>query len=211
MADLAPMLAKIAPDAGFTVEDVPGKGIGVFATHDIPCGHRILAEKPLMQIDKVYYMQADAETAYKKLSDDDKKTFMTLASAHGQDPKNYGRRPDAIYVSSSDLSRSEEQCEARIATEKSVLSICMTNAMTHPGGASIFELASRFNHDCIPNASFAWNEKLGAETIHATRDIKKGEVHSITTSTHFNSDKKYRRSLSHTATYTATSPCESTT
>lgn len=51
----------------------------------------------------------------------------------------------------------------------------MTNAMECEQGAAVFEVASRFNHSCVPNACFAWNEKLGVETIYAIKDISVGK------------------------------------
>lgn len=51
----------------------------------------------------------------------------------------------------------------------------MTNAMECEKGAAVFEIASRFNHSCVPNACFAWNEKLGVETVYAIKDIAAGE------------------------------------
>lgn len=39
----------------------------------------------------------------------------------------------------------------------------------------IFVCSSRFNHSCVPNAHFAWNEKLKRLTVHAIVDIPNGE------------------------------------
>lgn len=39
----------------------------------------------------------------------------------------------------------------------------------------IFVRSSRFNHSCVPNAYFAWNEKLKRLTVHAIVDIPNGE------------------------------------
>ena len=39
----------------------------------------------------------------------------------------------------------------------------------------IFPNASRFNHSCVPNAFFSWNEKSKALTIHAIIDIPSGQ------------------------------------
>ncbi|OJD33271.1 set domain-containing protein 5 [Diplodia corticola] len=35
--------------------------------------------------------------------------------------------------------------------------------------------AARFNHSCVPNAGFAWNDALGAITVHAIREVEEGE------------------------------------
>ena len=35
---------------------------------------------------------------------------------------------------------------------------------------------SRFNHSCIPNAEYFWNEETGFEDVRAIRSIEKGGV-----------------------------------
>ena len=42
-------------------------------------------------------------------------------------------------------------------------------------GAAVFPNAARFNHSCVPNACFTWNEGIEGETIHTMREVKKGE------------------------------------
>ena len=41
--------------------------------------------------------------------------------------------------------------------------------------SGIFLKASRFNHSCIPNACWYWNEELGRFTVYSTVDIQRGE------------------------------------
>ena len=49
----------------------------------------------------------------------------------------------------------------------------------------VFQIASRFNHSCVPNAFFTWNRMLnmngnvGALTIHAILPIAAGEEISV--------------------------------
>jgi len=90
----------------------------------------------------------------------------------------------------------EEQHNARISPHPTLLSIVQTNAMqisphhqhspttsfpasTNGGGAGVFQIASRFNHSCVPNAHFSWNERLGGGegrmTVHVVKDVKEGE------------------------------------
>lgn len=51
----------------------------------------------------------------------------------------------------------------------------MTNAMECEKGAAVFEIAARFNHSCIPNAYFSWNEAKFEERIFAIRNIEERE------------------------------------
>lgn len=159
----------------YDICESPGKGLGSFATRDIPRGTRILSERPLLSIDKRHYLVSDLEEAFAKLSQSDQKKFVGLHSNHGQDPKLY---PSETHPSipAREKGRIQGQHEARIGKEKSLLSIFQTNCMGRGEGAGIFYEAARFNHSCMPNAHFAWNANVGMETIHATKDIEAGVV-----------------------------------
>jgi hypothetical protein len=175
MGAIEPILAKVPSGSPFTIKEAAGKGLGAFAKRSIAKGELILAEKPLLRIRQAHYLAEDVEAEYDKLAEDQKKAYMSLASAHGQDPSRYPSAP-AAHVEKREKKRIREQHEARTAGEKSVLSVCMTNAMEAEGGGAIFEVASRFNHECVPSAYFAWNERKEVETIYAVRDIAEGEV-----------------------------------
>ena len=54
----------------------------------------------------------------------------------------------------------------------------MTNAIEMGKGAAVYEITSRFNHSCVPNAFFTWNGRIQKETVHAIKDIAEGEVSS---------------------------------
>jgi SET domain-containing protein len=43
----------------------------------------------------------------------------------------------------------------------------------------VFEVLSRINHSCSPNAQYSWNEKEGKRRLYAVRDIQKGEEVTI--------------------------------
>jgi hypothetical protein len=47
-----------------------------------------------------------------------------------------------------------------------VIDIFNSNAWQTASSTSICPLAARFNHSCIPNASFAWNSRLSQITVH---------------------------------------------
>jgi hypothetical protein len=83
------------------------------------------------------------------------------------------RYPSAIYptIPDTEKRRIQEQHDARTGNAATLLSIFMTNSMESGKGAAVFQIAARFNHSCVPNAHFAWCEKLGVETIFAVSDI----------------------------------------
>jgi hypothetical protein len=88
------------------------------------------------------------------------------------------RYPSEIYPSIPEFEkkRIQEQHDARTGSNPTLLSIFMTNAMECGQGAAVFEIASRFNHSCVPNAHFAWNQELEVETVFAVKDISVNEV-----------------------------------
>lgn len=176
MAPIDDILSRLPFGSCFTIKDVPGKGLGAFATRDIAKGELILAEKPLLQIELAHYIAEDVEAAFNQLPKDKKEIYMGLASAHGQDPARYPSATSSEVRDRRERTRIREQHEARIGDEKTVLSVCITNAMQVEDGAGIFEIASRFNHECVPGACFSWDEEQKIETIHAVRDIVEGEV-----------------------------------
>lgn len=73
-----------------------------------------------------------------------------------------------------ELQRIQEQHNARVGKEPTLLSIFQNNCMEIGEGAGIFPTAARFNHSCTPNASFNWNENVQRETIHIIHDVKAG-------------------------------------
>jgi hypothetical protein len=176
MASMDAILSRIPSGSCFTIKDVLGKGLGAFATRNIAKGELILAEKPLLQIRLAHYIAEDVEAAFNQLPKDKQDTYMSLASAHGQDPSKYPSSTSSEVTDKRERKRIREQHEARTGDEKTVLSVCITNAMQVEDGAGIFEISSRFNHECVPGACFSWDEERKIETIHAVRDISEGEV-----------------------------------
>jgi hypothetical protein len=161
----------------FEIKQADPKGLGAYATSPIKPGTLLLAEPPLLRVNTDYYFKSDIEALFANLPQSKQEVYLSLSSAHGQ-PRDW--YPSKIHpaVSEEERKRIKEQHAARTGKEKSVLSVFMTNAMDTGEGAAVFEHASRFNHCCVPNACFAWNEKLGVETIYATKEIEPGEVSS---------------------------------
>lgn len=155
---------------------MPGKGLGVIATRPICKGELVLAESPLMRITMSHYLAEDVEAVFETLGEEQKVAYMSLASAHGQDPSLYPSATSPSVTNKRERRRIQEQHEARTNDVRTVFSIFITNAMQVEEGAGIFELASRFNHDCVPNACFSWDEGRQLETVHAVKDITEGEA-----------------------------------
>lgn len=104
---------------------------------------------------------ADAKTVlekFKKLTDDQKKTYLQLYDGASRDGKR-----EAI--------RKMGQKWAKLtSTEREVLSIYSVNASPY-----VFLIGSRINHSCIPNTWLECNNAILKGTFQTIRDIQPGE------------------------------------
>ncbi|MEW5300441.1 MAG: hypothetical protein WDW36_003371 [Sanguina aurantia] len=143
----------------FEIKAAPGTdGVGVFATHSIPQGARILVERPLLSLPE--------EVSYEDLG----------PLQHQAD--------SIINTAVAALSRAQraqlfqlQDCRATAGGTASTASgILYTNAFSaEPGTTGYFLTAARFNHSCTPNVGYSWNASLTAMTMHAHVDVAAGE------------------------------------
>ncbi|KAG9185787.1 hypothetical protein G6011_07118 [Alternaria panax] len=126
-------------DTPYTVRPAPGEGLGCFATATISPGTLILGETPLFSVAEPRTNSA-VTAAFASLDSVQQTQYLTLYSQ---------------------INHATEDVNARI------IDIFNSNAWQTGGHTSICPLAARFNHSCIPNASFAWNARLGQITVHA--------------------------------------------
>lgn len=130
-------------DSVYTVRASPGEGLGCFASTTILPGTLILSETPLFSVAEPRSNSA-VVSAFASLDDSQKTQYLSLYAQ-----KTYK------------LKENGEEEEAR------VIDIFNSNAWQTGSKTSICPLAARFNHSCIPNASFAFNPLTGKITIHA--------------------------------------------
>ncbi|KAF2681936.1 hypothetical protein K458DRAFT_433331 [Lentithecium fluviatile CBS 122367] len=120
----------------YEVRPAPGEGLGCFSSAPILAGTLILTEKPLFAV-REPRTNAAVIAAFSDLTSNEKDLYLTL---HALDPTN--------------------------ANGARVIDIFNSNAWQTGSRTSILPLAARFNHSCIPNASFAWNPRLSRITVH---------------------------------------------
>ena len=145
----------VAVSTLYVIKASPGKGLGMFAAVDIEKGTRILAEKPFFSL--VESPEWSGSDVY----------------ALNEIPKAFGR----LSVGDRDKYMSLH-CPERPDCS-AIVSIYEANCYEMGSGACICLDASRINHSCIPNAHFSWNTKIERETLHAVKDIFKGEEITI--------------------------------
>jgi hypothetical protein len=121
----------------YTVRASPGEGLGCFAMTTILPGTLILSETPLFSVAEPRSNSA-VTAAFAQLDSAQRTQYLSL------------------YAQKSDTSG-----------DAKVIDIFNSNAWQTGSRTSICPLAARFNHSCIPNASFAYNADLAQITIHA--------------------------------------------
>ncbi|OBT60796.1 hypothetical protein VE03_09899 [Pseudogymnoascus sp. 23342-1-I1] len=138
----------------YAIQDVPGKGKGLVATQYIPMGTRILSEKPILRAPEDQpdgqALRASLREQVDALTPDQRQTFLSMHNIYTDD------------------------------SVSKYLSIFRTNAL--PFGrdeVGIFLDACRINHACDNNAQKCWNENIKRHTVHALRNIEKGEEITI--------------------------------
>ncbi|KAI1144792.1 heterokaryon incompatibility protein-domain-containing protein [Nemania diffusa] len=140
------------------LQDVPGKGKGLVAIEKIPKGTRILSEEPIISIAGNWMnseqLQISIYQQVASLSEHQQRAFLSMHNIHPYE--------DAA---------------------SQYLGIFKTNSLPAEAArdvGAIFLEACRINHACDNNAQKSWNEKIKRHTVHALRDIDKGEEITIT-------------------------------
>jgi SET domain len=148
-------MSSTQPQRLYNVQKVPDKGFGMIASMAIPKGTRILSESPLFRMPmggpKNDISREVVLEAIAALSVEQKKKFVSLHNSY---------------------SDTDGQLLGRVRTNGLPLGI------DGPAGGLFLE-ASRINHSCDPNAHASWNDNLEELTIHATKDIAKGDEVAI--------------------------------
>lgn len=146
-----------APEKIYAVQDIPGKGRGLVAIRDIEKGTRIICEKPIITIShgiaSIQQLGTSVLDQVISLNRNDREELFSMAN---------------VYTGTNLI--------------ELLYGIIRTNALPmgpnlNTGG--IFLQACRINHACDSNAVNHWNENLDQLTIHAIRDIRKGEEITI--------------------------------
>ncbi|MCJ1269911.1 hypothetical protein MMC22_009804 [Lobaria immixta] len=141
----------------YALRVVPGKGKGLVATEKISKGTRILSEEPIITVPPYGPDSEQLRTSiYQQvdaLSEHQRRAFLSMHNLHAY----------------------------RNAAEQ-YIGIIRTNALpieTNESEGGIFLEACCINHACDNNAQKHWNGNIKRHTVHALRDIDKGEEVTI--------------------------------
>ena len=164
-----------------------GKGLGMFARENIQKGTRILAEKPFFSLAK--------------------RPQISSSDPHGQN--GISRAFDRL----SAIERRKYMslhCPKR-SDARFIVSIYEANCYEMGSGTCICLDASRINHSCIPNAHYSWNDNIKRITVHAVKDIFKGEEITISYNSALRTPEERKRDLEPYVFKCSCPACESDT
>ncbi|KAH8891977.1 SET domain-containing protein [Thozetella sp. PMI_491] len=154
----------------FQVQQAAGKGLGVFATQLIRRGTRILAERPLISIDKT---SPNVVAAARRLSAPQRTQLLDLSL-------NQKRRSSILSL--LEVAWYSLPRLGSIAANRDLLNAFRNNNFAlgdDAGTQSCFAQVARINHSCVPNAQGNFNTTLESFTVHALHDIPAGDEITI--------------------------------
>ena len=139
-----------SPSGPFIVKESPGRGQGIFSARNVGKGERILMEKPFFVVSKEYNQQTVLD-AFEHMSLSRRKQYMQLTCPD---------RWDDIHMTD-------------------VMRIFEANCFNIGNRAAMFLTATRFNHSCVPNTYYSWNENRSEIVFQVMIDISENEEMTI--------------------------------
>jgi predicted nicotinamide N-methyase len=156
-----------ASELGLRITPIAGKGLGVVAERQFASGERVLAEAPLF----AWASTANSSGAHDwealqcrvdELDDESWRDFTALCD------KLQARSKDARSIwNSNSFPMEDVMADGHAAARDGVVR------------SGVYRICSRINHACRPNCFAAWSTALGRQTVHALRNIARGEELSV--------------------------------
>lgn len=164
-ASSATTAARLATYAKDFVFRPSACGLTAFAVRDIKCGERLVAEEPLVWWTirpEETVTTAGIDALVNALDPTDREDYYSLCqnAMHGSEKTAYGIWLSNAYPTDSPMEAAQNK-----------LAGVVENAKT----GAVYAVCCRFNHSCTPNGHCAWNPRIDRQTIHALRDITRGE------------------------------------
>ncbi|KAI9809216.1 MAG: hypothetical protein M1825_002507 [Sarcosagium campestre] len=147
-------------DKPYIVALIKGKGLGLIARIDIARGARILCEAPIIKMShhphNWHIWEKDCLSAWERLSTEQRAVFLSFRNSHVGHGPMIGTALTARIPIWGEVEES-----------------------------GVFLEASLINHSCSPNSLTTWNTNLQKMTLHAIRDISKGDEITISYLNHY--------------------------
>jgi hypothetical protein len=140
--------------------EIPGKGIGMLATSYIAPESLIISERPLFTMPSNLISSS---------------SLATISPAKSYILATISRLPKPQQTAFLSLHNAQVQPASVLPPFLSIIKTNVFGLGTNPTLNGVFEICSRFNHSCAPNANFVWNEGTQQIEFRAIEDIQEGE------------------------------------
>jgi hypothetical protein len=155
-----------SPNA-YIIQQSPGKGLGVFATHTLEPGTIIFREAPIILIHPPEFLDG-VGYPLSGISQQVRHAFNALPL----DKKSEVLGLTAHYTST--------EIEQERDDEDNLVPIFRSNAYNSGAQIGLYPKIARINHACRPNTSYFWSQRLGKLVAYASQRIEEGEELSTT-------------------------------
>lgn len=140
-----------------TISPTPTKGLAVFALRDLPPHTLLLSERPLIALNDDGARSDPLDGLVNALAPPLKRAYRSL---HG-----FSSTPSRSTTAKKSVPR--ESLNRRVLYSNGFAIQRTTTA--------VFEIASRINHSCVPNARFRWDEEAGRMDYYTVKKVLEGE------------------------------------
>lgn len=203
------------------VVPLPGRGMGSIATARIPRGTRLVSDAPVFAATNTQWQNEELLAQqliplYAGLPADQRSRIDNLAANPDSVARwaKFFRTEDAVAEAEASwatdptpatatATASSSSSSLSVAQRAHIMASWNTNCfgLYHKESAAkwaavIAPTAARFNHACVPNATFAWNDAVGAITVQTIKEVDEGEELTIAYVDSTKRGKKRREALS---------------
>jgi hypothetical protein len=155
-------LSCIGSPNAYIIQQSPGKGLGVFATHTLEPGTVIFREEPVILIHPPEFRDG-VGYPLNKIEEQVRRAFNMLSS---------DKRSDVLGLTAHYTTKEKQQEKE---DEDELIPIFRSNAYNSGKQIGLYPKIARINHACRPNTSYFWNHRLGKLVVFASRAIADGE------------------------------------
>jgi hypothetical protein len=153
-----PIRVCTGPPETYNVLSSDGKGLGVFAAHDLDVGDIVMRETPAIKIVPPEFVKGSGYPMV-AVTELVRAEFETLPAPQQEE----------IMSLTYHATAHEKKTMDKLGI------IFRTNAYNSGTEIGLFPKIARINHSCRPNASYYWSQTLNKRIVYATRRIAKGD------------------------------------